>query len=675
MPTRKGSKDRREGRADKPPARATTAAPAKAEAKAARAPKKEATEGKTKMPRRNLLFPLGVNYYPLDAETQSWDDWYANEVDADFDTFAGARLSLVRLFLSWKVLEPQVGQYNEDAIERFEEVIDAARTRKLKVIVTFFADDRLAEMLDVPWGKRRDPRTDQYLIQREVALVQKIVNRFRADAGIFAWDLANEAFMSGFESKQALEAWVETMRDAVREVDAERPIMVSADPETMFRHSGVDPRNGIDTCEILVSHATSPYRAYAAEGPITSGPSTYLDSFLLRAAGSELPVLLDDVGVFSLEFSAAEEVAHLRTVLYSGLMNRGAGALVRRYRDLDTERREPYFRDPFEVLVGVADSEGEPKPAFRELAAFARTVARIDLKDYQLAQERVAVVVPEERYLPLPALSGLYDPRSCLQSYMSAKEAHIPVTVTREREPFEPYSVLLVPSAFSLSDDTWERLSGWVQAGGFLVYSYGGGDAHDSVRDVFGVEFLGDGGRAETLTCRVAQADVLGALRSFDARLEVPNFALLGHGGATIVATDAKGSPLLTVNQLGQGRAAYVAAPVERALAQGDPWSAPSQVREMMREVYGAAARVAGCQSPVGCDDPAVEIALFGGDEGDIVVLLNHAAERRTATLSFDRVVSAITDVRGSAPVEVGGVGFGVPLEANAAVALHVTYG
>ena len=38
--------------------------------------------------------------------------------------------------------------------------------------------------------------------------------------------------------------------------------------------------------------------------------------------------------------------------------------MVRRLRDMDTERREPYFLDPFETLVGVADADGIAEPAF-----------------------------------------------------------------------------------------------------------------------------------------------------------------------------------------------------------------------------------------------------------------------------------------------------------------------
>ncbi len=387
-----------------------------------------------------------------------------------------------------------------------------------------------------------------------------------------------------------------------------------------------------------------------------------------------MPVLVDDLGVFSLDYSAAEEATHLRTGLYSAFMNRAAGVMVRRYRDLDTERREPYFRDPFEVLVGVVDVEGETKPGFEEVVSFIRTAARIDLRRYSLIQERTAIVIPSERYNPLPDLAGLYDPRACLQAYVAAKQGHIPVAVAREEDEFGAYSVLIVPSAFQLEDTTWERLAEFVQGGGSVVLSYGGGDAHPAIRDLFGIEFLGDGGGRESVSCRVAQADVLGELRSFDAVLDTPNYALLGHGGATVVATDAKGSPLLTMNQVGQGRAIFVALPAERALAQSDPWSAPSPVQAMLRTVYAAVARAAGCGAPVECDQPDVEVALFQGEADDILVLLNHGAEKITAGIATDRAVASIADVRGGKPVEVGGTTFGVPLEAGAVTALRLVF-
>jgi endo-1,4-beta-mannosidase len=410
-------------------------------------------------PRRSATFPLGIDYWPLDNEVASFDDWYSGDIEADFAGFAEARFTLVRVFISWKYFEQQVGNYDEEAAQRLERLVSAARDSGLQLIVCFFADDRLAEMCDVTWGKRRDPRTDSYLIQRQVSLIQRIVSLYRADKTVMAWDLANEAFCAGFTSASMLESWVRTMREAVREVDADRPILLGADPETLLRATGVDPRNAIDECEFAVSHVTAPYAAYAAEGPISSGPATYLDSFLLRSARRDLPVLVDGAGVHSLEYSPAQEAGYVRTVLYSSIMNRGSGVLLRRWRDVETERREPYFRDPYEVLVGVVDIEGGHKPALAEVAKFARVAARLDLRRYAAQPERAAVLLPTERYEALPSLAGLYDPRSCLQAYISAKEAHLPVEIAREGDPLGEFSVLIVPSAGRLLQGTWRDLT------------------------------------------------------------------------------------------------------------------------------------------------------------------------------------------------------------------------
>ncbi len=627
-----------------------------------------------KIPRRNPLFPVGVSLYPLDSESANWDAWYARDLDEDFTLLEEARFGLVRIFVSWRVLEPQVGQYSEDGLQQLLDLVVAARAKKLQTIVCFFADDRHAELIDVPWGKKRDPRTDAYLIQREISLVQKVVSHLRSDAGVFAWQLANEAFLSGFEEKSELDEWTMLLREAVRELDPKRPITLGIDPETFFRATGVDARDAIETCEFAVSHVTAAYRAYAAEGPVTSGPSTYLEAFLLRAANRGKPVLLDDAGTLSLDFSPAEEAAAMRTALWSGLANRAAGVLARRLRDLEADRREPYYLDPFETLVGLVDSEGELKPSFAEASRFVRSAARIDLKRFAQTPERTAVIIPDERFNPLPDLASLFDARSCLAAFVGAKHAHLPVTVAYEADEFSEYSVLIVPSAFNLADDTWERLATFVQGGGALVLSYGGGDAHPGIRDLFGVEFRGDGGPRPVLSCRVAQDDMLGSLESFDAHFDVSNFALLSGGTATVVATDAKGSPLLTVNAVGQGRAVYIAAPLERAIAQGDPWATPAPVAALLREVYGAVARSAGCGAPVECSVPEVEVALLQGESEDILLLINHAPEKVAPSLTTDRRIASIADVRGGAPVAVGGSTFGVTVEANGVLALRLSY-
>jgi len=624
---------------------------------------------------RGRQFLVGVDYYPIDDERQSFDEWYDRDVSADFATMAGAGITLARIFVSWKVMEPQVGQYDDAAEDRLGEIMAAARAKDVRLIVAFFADDRLSEMNDVMWGRKRNVRTDDYLIARQISLVQRIVNRYRSESAIWAWELGNEAFLTGFQTEEALQKWAGTMRDAIREVDPARAVILGADPETLVRESGVDARAVIDRFEYAVSHVTVPYRAYAAEGPLTYGPATYLDSFLLRSALRDLPVIADGIGVHSLDFSPAEEAAHTRLVLYSALMNRASGAFLRRWRDCATERREPYFRDPFEILVGLNNAAGLPKAALDEVRRFARVAVRLDPRRYIPVPERAAVMIPAERYEPLPSLSGLYAPRSCLQAYITAKEAHLPVAIVREGEEIAGYSTLFVPSASKLSAPMWVTLGQFVQSGGSVVLSYGGGDVDPAVREIFGVEFLGDNGARPQLSCRIAQPGLLGNLSAFDARLELPHFALLGGLSATVVVTDQTGSPLVTIRQYGQGKAVFVAAPLERAIAQSDPWAAPESVRALLRTVYGSVARSAGAGGQIDCAEAAVELAHYTGDGEDVVVLLNHEPVALTATLACDRTVASVADVRGGGSSPVGARSFGVPLAANGAAALKLVYG
>jgi len=622
----------------------------------------------------NPGFALGATLYPLDAESQGPEECYARDVAEDLSAMSEAGFSLARVFVSWKNIEPQVGVYDDRALARLAQVVASARARRLKTIVCMFAEDRQAELVDVAWAGRRDPRTDSYMLQREVALVAQVASTLSSESGVFGWQLANEAFCAGFTSATDLEEWTRLMREAIREVDPDRPITLGIDAETFFRATGIDAHAAIETCEFAVSHVTSAYRAYAADGPSTSGPSTYLDAFLLHLADRGKPVLADDVGPLTLQDSPAEEAAALRTALWSGLANRASGVLLRRFRDFESDPREPYFLDPLETLVGVVDASGEPKPALQEARRFLSTFADADLRGFESPPERTAIILPAERYRPLPNLAGLFDPRACFSAFIGAKEAHIPVTVAEETDDFGAYSVLVVPSAFRLENETWPRLMEFVQRGGSLVLSYGGGDAHPAIRELFGVESLGDGGSSARLSCRVAQDSVLGALENFDVSFEVPNFALVTVDSATVVATDASGSPLLTVNHLGQGRAVYIAVPLERSIAQGDPWATPDPVRHLLREVYGAVARAAGCGAPVTCSAPEVELALFQGDSEDVLLLINHSPVALDAELSTTRCVDSIAELGRGSLTGVGGTRFSATLGANGAVALRLAY-
>jgi fructosamine-3-kinase len=101
--------------------------------------------------------------------------------------------------------------------------------------------------------------------------------------------------------------------------------------------------------------------------------------------------------------------------------------------------------------------------------------------------------------------------------------------------------------------------------------------------------------------------------------------------------------------------------------------SAPFDMFE--REAQGLEALAAGAGPVIDCDQPEAEVALFLGEEEDVVLVLSHSPEPMTATLTAERVVASVADIRGGKPAAVGAKAFGVPLTANGAVGLRLTYG
>ena len=623
--------------------------------------------------RRLRSFPIGADYYPSDDARRAHAEYYPYDAGLDFAAMAAAGVTLARLFVSWRRFEPEVGQYDGAVEDRLDDLLYAAGQCSLKVIVCFFADDRLSEMNDPPWARGRDPRTDDYLIHRQVSLVQRVSSRHRTDARVWAWQLGNEPFFAGFTSQAALDKWSTAMRDALREVDSARAIILGTDAELLSATTGLDAHTAVEGFEYGVAHATDAYRAQVA-GASAGSRATHLESFLVRSAPGSRPVLADGIGSRIGDLPVAGGAADVRVAAFSALMNGAAGVAVARWRDVETGPREPSFYDQYEVLAGLNDSAGTPRPVLAEVGRLARVVARLESGRYALAPERAAVIVPAERPV-VEQPSGEWErSRSCFNAYVAAKEAHIPVAVVDEGDDLAGFSAVFIPSASVLTESLWTELAALVRSGGSAVLSYGGDTPEPLFREVFGVNFRADAGERATFSCRDSGNGLVPDLCSFDAALSMPHLALVVPESATIAATDASGIPLVTVNRYGRGSAIFLAAPLERAISEAVSSGQIESARALLRALYRTAARDSGANGFVACDTPAVEIALFIGEDDDALLVLNHSGMTVTPVVTAGRVVASVSDLAGPRTVRVGEQSFGVPLRPYGVAALRLDY-
>ena len=104
---------------------------------------------------------------------------------------------------------------------------------------------------------RRNSKVWPFFCFDQPCPMHQVVGTLRTDAGVFAWQLGNEAFLSGFAEKSELDEWTMLLREAIRELDPKRPIGLGLDAETFFRETGVDARDAVATCEFAVSHVTA----------------------------------------------------------------------------------------------------------------------------------------------------------------------------------------------------------------------------------------------------------------------------------------------------------------------------------------------------------------------------------------------------------------------------------
>jgi hypothetical protein len=621
----------------------------------------------------SINFLLGTNYHPIDRERQSWDEWYSADPAKDFEAMAGLGMSVVRLFFSWHLFEPQVGQYDDEALDRLDRVIAAAKGHGLGVIIALFEDDAVSELMGMPWKQGRKVVADDYMLQRAIQVAQRLGTHYRNEKAIVGWDVLGSAPAHDLQKSERFGVWFASMVEALREAGAEHKVTVGVDAEGLAQAAGVRIDERLESAGFRCSNVTPATLAYLTGDPSLTARSTYADAFMAKLAHRGVPVIASEVGVATMDETCRREADHLRVTMASLFVNRAAGVLARRWRDLETEWRDPYARLPFESPVGLHFVDGEERPSADEVRATAELVAAVDVEGFSWERERAAVMIPEERDSAPGSLARLMAPRSAFWAFVTAKRAHIPVDLIAESDTLDAYSLVIVPSARSLSEAAFGRLTAFVDGGGTVLASYGGGDATGAFCELFGLEFMGDPGRRASLATKPGQETVLGDIPALNVRVELPHFALVSPNGAGIVATETKGNPLLTVHSKGQGKAIFCAAPVERALSDVGS-EAPVALHAFVRALYGGAARLAGADAPYECDCPALETAVLAGDDAtaDILILINHEGYDVRAGISSDRGVATVTDLISGRKAKVGAETFTVPVRAYQVRALRL---
>jgi len=229
----------------------------------------------------------------------------------------------------------------------------------------------------------------------------------------------------------------------------------------------------------------------------------------------------------------------------------------------------------------VVDHVGhEDTRVFREVSELGAALAKLDDVVGTSVTPEVALIQDWENEWAVNTGAKVYlgAPKyrlECLAHYRPFWEAGIPVDVIDQTCDLEKYKLVVAPMVYMLRPGFAERLKEYVSAGGIAVMTYWsavvdesdlcflGGVPGQGLREVFGVweEESQSYYEHESVGLKMTDGNALGLSGDYEA---IDTCSVVHAEGSTVLATYAEeffaGSPALTVNAYGKGKAYYIAA-------------------------------------------------------------------------------------------------------------------
>jgi endo-1,4-beta-mannosidase len=625
---------------------------------------------------------LGANFWSRTGGPLMWRNYDPAVVRDELRVLAAHGLRQTRSFFYWPDFHPGPNRIDEQKAAHFADFLDAHTETGMQCIPTFIVGHMSGENWDPAWRDGRDLYADVWLVARQAWFVEQMVRRYHDHPAVCGWLISNEMPIYGRRRgeptapRRDVTSWATLMVQAVRAGGGSQPVSLG-DGAWGIEVTGDDNGYSVRETGELVDFV---------------GPHVYrMDSDRIRqhltpaflcemAAVADKPVVLEEFGLSTDVVSVANQGHYYRQVLNTSLLAGATGWIAWNNTDYDhLYEQPPYSHHPFEMHFGITTNTGEPKAALRELAAFHRTLVGVDFLSLTRDDTDAALVVTSylERDYPqaMPEQRALAF-RSTRQGYISAREASVPVALSREADGLAPDARLyLLPSTQQLLAPTWSRLRELAEGGAVVYLSYCAGDLdfhrgpwQPRLDDMFGVEHQLAYGMVDPIADDVAEFRFTEDFGSIKVG-ETLRFPVAGNAnvraylpveprGAKVVAVDGHGRPALLRNAVGRGRSS----PTRRPTGDERPRSGETvlctyplehlaavgaQVNpEDSYRIYDALADIAGVARRVTTGDPRV-----------LADTLVHADGRRFAWFVSEHAdeTTVTPDARGAVLRELSG--------------------
>ena len=657
------------------------------------------------------FIPVGANWVPAKAAMQWPTQWDPAAIEADFARMHELGFNTIRLDFVWAWLEPRPGDYDPEAFRKLDFLIALANRYQIYLHPSLLIGGEVGEAYwDVPYRQGRHPHSDPDMLRIETDHVGELARRYGKETAILGWDLTDEPpfWIVPDSTTDAMAInWTRLLSWSIRRHDSLHPIVVGTSMEDVGR-GPFRPDNLREEADFFSVHPYSIYAPKLFPDAMLSERGTYGSAFeTALSGGAGKPVMVQEIGASSAQYSPEEIANFLRASLYSGLGAGANGFLIWCYTDAAPEQfhKVPYLRSPHETQFGLTTWDGKGRPSAKMFKEFEDIVARLDLTGIEPAPAEAAIIVPYEWSKPHGDFShfGLTGPEvvpytstdeganvagqaqpnfneenqwitgSWLSSFVLARRAGIKADFPREYDEWQRHAMILLPSPLTSTDsflvhvhsDFWEKAKQYVTQGGALYASVAADAAIPEMESLFGVRMV-DANPKDEVTLRIVApfGDLkVGETFHYAVPSATPRYwgAILDVRDGTIIAVDQDNRPALVANNVGSGKTLLSAYPLESYLANVP---AAFDKPENTHRIYQAFREWTGVKPLFHGDQPSVEVTALSGGTRGYVVVTNHGSAAESVTITTAGALHSITKItpQAATPVQISGATFKIDI-------------
>lgn len=547
----------------------------------------------------------------------------------------------IRIFLIGEDFALKDDNLRENTVAKLKELLDIAWSRGIGVFITLIVGHMSGKNYKLPWEEVSVYSEND--LKRTLRFIERIVKLLKDHPAVSGWILSNE--LSLYEKPVSVE-------EALRLLEETSKLVKSLDPIHVYSSGDIPSsilQDPLLTCRFV--DYIGPHLYIYDTDEVRNG-FTYATLIELSRNAGNMPVLLEEFGSSTCQFSEESQAGLIREVLYTALAHSASGALVWCYSDFDLEDVPPYSWRPLELGFGLVKSNGEYKLSGKVFKEFSREKSLLEGVIREAIREWNALIIANyclRRTYPFTwcngmnrdsvywNLSKILSTSYMLISHVSPGPLLIHEETIREKQLPENTSLIVYPSVVEALSPTWRRLLEYVENGIVLYASFmrGIGESiypHTSPthmwEELFGVEpglesgFLGKvvyGDYKLTLT-----RDVGLLKRGMEIKLHFFTSIWLYKArplDADVLAVDNSGDPVLFQTKRGGGHSLLSLVPFEIMLVNQLRLDYSSAVFKLFKELFSSL----GVTASITVEDPRIDTVVYRSPKYLVIFLINHS--------------------------------------------------